>query len=224
MGDKEMKAISDAPYRNAHAPTGPIVPGADLNEPFTMIRRTMGRNNLHGFLRLALLIVPLVFSAGCYSTVAGDGENARAIGPAVCSPELSADVLARQVLDLVNLERAAANMALQPVTLDFVLSNVADEYACRMIEQGFFDHVDPETGYGPGDRAMAGSYRYYAVGENLAAGPISAAAAFDLWMESDSHREIILDPQWTEMGLAVKLGGDYGTCWVQMFGAPADDF
>ncbi|MGB0715704.1 MAG: CAP domain-containing protein [Phycisphaerae bacterium] len=189
-----------------------------------MIRIPSKHRRLIRQARFAVLLSPVWLVTGCFSTPTGDASTARAIASDICTPEDAAELLSRQVLELVNLERAAANMGLQPVTLDLTLTEIADDYACRMIEIGFFDHVDPVTGHGPGDRAIAGKYRYYAVGENLAAGPIAAAEVLDLWMESDTHREIILDPQWTEMGLAVKLGGEYGTCWVQMFGTPADDY
>ena len=68
---------------------------------------------------------------------------------------------------------------------------------------------------------MAAKYRYYAVGENLAAGPATAAEVVKEWMESASHREIILDPSWKEIGVAVRSGGKHGIYWVQEFGDPA---
>ena len=43
------------------------------------------------------------------------------------------------------------------------------------------------------------------------------------WMESPSHRDIILDPSWREVGIAVRTGGEYAVYWVQEFGDPAAD-
>ncbi len=128
--------------------------------------------------------------------------------------------MADQVLQLVNLERAEAE--LPPVVLNPTLARVADDYACRMVVEEFFGHTDPLTGRGPGDRAVAGKYHFYAIGENLAAGQETAAEVMRVWMDSPAHRAIILDARWMEVGIAVRTGGEYAIYWVQEFGTPAD--
>ncbi|MHC5111063.1 MAG: CAP domain-containing protein [Planctomycetota bacterium] len=172
-----------------------------------------------------MLATTATLTVGCDSSNLDSDESALKIRAEIpCLEANDVDVMTRQVLDLVNLERAAANLGLQPVTVSRKLTWIAEDYACRLIEEGFFDHIDPETGHGPGDRAVAGKYRFYAIGENLAAGPQTAAEVMDLWMESPAHRAIILDPSWTEMGLGLRNGGDYGLYWVQVFGLPVLDF
>jgi uncharacterized protein YkwD len=91
-----------------------------------------------------------------------------------------------------------------------------------MIEGDFFGHHDPDTGRGPADRALAGKYAFYSVGENLAAGQETAADVMKVWMKSPTHREIILDPAWKEVGIAIRGGGEYSLYWVMEFGDPAD--
>jgi uncharacterized protein YkwD len=135
-----------------------------------------------------------------------------------CIAPDEAERMADQVLQLVNLERAAAGLA--PVIANPVLERVAGDYACRMVELGFFGHEDLYTGYGPGARALAHKYPFYAIGENLAAGQETPAQAMRVWMASESHRAIILDPKWKEVGVAVRGGGEYGAYWVQEFGVP----
>jgi len=132
-----------------------------------------------------------------------------------------AENLADQVIQLVNLERAAADRSLSPVVRNDQLSSIAEKYACQMIEEGFFAHYDPVRGRGPDDRAVAGKYAFFAIGENLAAGPGTAAEVMELWMESPAHRDVILDPTWTEIGVGLRAGGEYGAYWVQVFGNPA---
>jgi uncharacterized protein YkwD len=167
-------------------------------------------------------VAALVLSTGCYSAVSSDeargplpggGEGARCV-----SPEDAAR-MADQVLQLVNLERAERN--LQPVVLDERLAKIADNYACRMVTGGFFGHRDPVTGDGLAERAVAGKYTFYAIGENLAAGPETPAEVMKVWMESESHRDIILDPIWRELGIAVRANPEYSIYWVQEFGDPA---
>ena len=155
--------------------------------------------------------------SGCFATAASSGrgdETAPCVTPE--DPERMAD----QVLQLVNLERAETD--LPPVSRNPALEHIADDYACQMIAENFFGHTDPITGYGPGDRAVVGKYAFYAIGENLAAGQQTPAEVMKVWMDSPSHRDIILDPKWTEVGIAVRVGGEYSTYWVQEFGAPAD--
>ncbi|UCE59593.1 MAG: CAP domain-containing protein [Phycisphaerales bacterium] len=161
-------------------------------------------------------------SAGCFSP-AGQAADTDTGEPeaALCAMTEDAETLEDQALQLVNIERTVSEEGLAPVTLDPTLSKIAADYACLMIEDGFFGHEDPITGHGPGERAVAGKYSYYSVGENLARGPTTAAEVVQLWMESPAHRAIILDPKWTEVGIAVRIDCDEGFYWVQEFGDPA---
>lgn len=130
--------------------------------------------------------------------------------------------MADQVTQLVNLERVAESIP--PVTMNDKLAKIAADYACRMIEGGFFSHIDPLTGYDIADRAVVGKYAYYFVGENLAAGQQTPVEAMSEWMDSPAHRDNILDPTWTEIGVAVRVGGESSIYWVQVFGHPAEGF
>lgn len=169
-------------------------------------------------------LVLLGTSTGCFSNAppaARSDESDYGVATPRCILEEDAEQLADQVLQLVNLERAAAEEELAPVVVNATLSKIASGYACRMIESGFFGHMDPITGHGPGERAVAAKYSYYSVGENLAAGATSAAEVMRLWMESPPHQAIILDPKWREVGIAVREGSDDSVYWVQEFGDPA---
>ncbi|MFQ5491778.1 MAG: CAP domain-containing protein [Phycisphaerae bacterium] len=135
-----------------------------------------------------------------------------------CLTTLDADVLARQVLTLVNIERAS--LGLDPLTVDGRLTKAAGDFACTLAADGFFDHIDPQTGEGPGDRAAAAGYDFFAVGENLAAGQPTAAEAVDGWLHSEGHRQNMLSPEWKETGISVRRGGPYNIYWVQLFGSP----
>lgn len=172
-----------------------------------------------GFSALAVAILGL--GSGCYNAPGGYTPPEKAALNSQCLTAEDAERMADQVVQLVNLERTAADHDLPPVTVNDALTDVAADYACRMIEESFFDHYDPITGRGPADRAIAGNYAFYAIGENLAAGAETAAEVVQLWMDSPSHREIILDPTWTEIGVAVRDGGEHSPYWVQVFGHPA---
>lgn len=124
-----------------------------------------------------------------------------------------------EILRLVNVERAREG--LDPVVYNQTLENQATEYACEMIVYDFFDHVNPETGTHLADRADEFGYDFRMIGENLAAGQATPAQAMWDWMNSEGHRANIMNPDFTELGVGVRLGGDYNIYWVQEFGMPA---
>ena len=164
----------------------------------------------------------LGWSAGCGSATSDKDAVQAKEAPRCISPEES-DRMADQVLELINLERTSADPPIAPVTRSTRLTQIADDYACLMIEEGFFGHRHPITGRGPRERAIAGKYYFfYAVGENLAAGQETPVEVMKVWMESPSHAAIILDPAWRQVGVGVRAGGEDGIHWVLEFGDPAD--
>ncbi|MBI5863922.1 MAG: CAP domain-containing protein [Planctomycetes bacterium] len=136
-----------------------------------------------------------------------------------CGQSPDEATLAVRVLELVNQQRAAAGLS--TVVWNDTLANEATQYACEMIHFDFFDHVNPTTKSTLGVRADAFGYDYSVIGENLAAGQHTPEQAMTDWMNSPSHRQNILDPRFTELGVGVRQGGDYGVYWVQEFGLPA---
>jgi uncharacterized protein YkwD len=123
-----------------------------------------------------------------------------------------------EILRLVNVERARVGVS--PVTHCQTLEDQATQYCCEMIYYDFFAHENPVTGTDLAERAEEFGYDYLAIGENLAAGQSSPAQAMANWMASDGHRENILNPQFTELGVGVRTGGEFQTYWVQEFGHP----
>ncbi len=137
-----------------------------------------------------------------------------------CEEPDNAAYLRAEVLRLVNLERTRAG--LDALSQDDTLERQATVYACEMIQYDFFAHDNPVTGTSLSDRAEQFNYEYWIVGENLAAGQTTPAKVVSDWMNSPGHRENILNPAFTELGVGVRTGGSYGTYWVQEFGRPLD--
>jgi len=161
--------------------------------------------------------------AGCPGTgdvgVAGLTVRGAPGEPGTCEKPSNADALTARVLDLVNIERQSRG--LHPLTLNPILSEMADDYCCEMIECGFFSHQNPDEERGPGQRAINHGYVFLAIGENLACGQALPDQVVADWMSStEGHRENILAHQWREIGIAVRTGGEYGVYWVQEFGNP----
>ncbi len=166
----------------------------------------------------------LLFLAGC---PAADGTasktpvlglTSRAAVELAASTPSNNEALVSQVLRLVNERRTRIGLA--EVSFNPVLTSMAEGYAAEMIEQGFFAHENPSTGEGPGERAYKAGYVFLEMGENLAAGQETAEQVVAEWMASPEHRDMILGMQWQEIGIGVRIGGDYSVYWVLEFGNP----
>lgn len=170
--------------------------------------------------------LPLGDSGGS-TTVTGSGSGTTTSGDDLevefpgCEPVVQADLWRAQILMLVNQERTARGLG--TVVRNDTLEDQATRYACEMIHYDFFDHVNPVTGSTLADRAADFGYSYLVIGENLAAGQTSPEQVMADWLASPGHRDNILDERFTELGVGIRTGGDYGTYWVQEFGLPYSD-
>lgn len=135
-----------------------------------------------------------------------------------CNEPHQADAWRARILELVNEERARAGVP--PVVHNQTLADQAAQYACEMIVYRFFDHVNPVTGTTLSDRADEFGYDFLVIGENLAGGQPTPEQAMLGWMNSPGHRANILDARFTELGVGVRTGGEFGIYWVQEFGRP----
>lgn len=184
-------------------------------------------------MRRLLVLIMLLGSAGCDGGGPGllaPGEtaplpapnpsatDADSDGPSDCTSPKDVFELHQQLLRLINIERFDVGM----VELDPDLSAIAARYACEMIDDGFFGHVHPKTEQGIADRVEDSGYEYDVVGENLAAGYWNPYEVIDAWMASAAHRDILLDPAFTHVGLAVRYGGEYGIYFVLILADVAD--
>jgi uncharacterized protein YkwD len=139
--------------------------------------------------------------------------------------------VASATLCLLNDERAAAG--LHPLAPATGLTQPSASYSARMVAENFFAHVAPD-GATLTDRLEAGGYIEpdgdWTVGENIAwgQGDISTARSIMIaWMNSPGHRENILTPEFSEVGIGIVPGtpGDtsWGATYTTDFGAVIDD-
>lgn len=122
-----------------------------------------------------------------------------------------------QVVKLVNQERA--KNGLKPLAVNWQLSRVA-RYKCNdMRDKGYFSHTSPTYG-SPFDMMKSFRITYSTAGENIAAGQTTAESVMTSWMNSPGHRQNILSPNYTEIGVGYSTGGSYRYYWTQMFIRP----
>jgi len=119
----------------------------------------------------------------------------------------------RRMLDLVNSERVQVGLA--PLVLDTNITVVARAHSRDMFERRYFSHVSPE-GSDVGDRLSAGGVSFTYAGENLAYAPDVVTAHQGL-MDSQGHRENILDPGFHRIGIGAIDSGIYGRMFTQNF-------
>jgi uncharacterized protein YkwD len=121
----------------------------------------------------------------------------------------------RRLLRCTNVRRE--KHGLRRLRIATALRRAARLQAKSMARHGYFDHVD-HRGRGPTERVALFKPRYklHWIGENLAAGYPTAAAACRAWMRSGGHRANMLG-RYTRIGLGFWRGGDWGRYYVQVF-------
>lgn len=123
---------------------------------------------------------------------------------------------AEELIALINAERASRG--LPPLTAHPILTAVAQAHSQDMVTRDFFGHTNPD-GLDPCQRMTRAGYRWYACGENIAAGFPTAAMVLMIWLNSDGHRANLLSPYFTEIGVGYAQGGDYHHYWTLDLGA-----
>ena len=123
----------------------------------------------------------------------------------------SVDAYEREVVRLVNLERAKAGLS--ELEYDWQLSRVARYKSEDMQKKGYFSHTSPTYG-SPFDMMKSFGIKYKSAGENIAKGYKTPEAVVKGWMNSSGHRANILNKSFTHIGVGYVAYGDY---WTQMF-------
>ncbi|MBI5452528.1 hypothetical protein HY945_03630 [Candidatus Gottesmanbacteria bacterium] len=129
------------------------------------------------------------------------------------------DITVEKVLYLINQKRTQFN--LPPLTLSQELSEAATKKASDMFAYNYWAHVSP-TGTSPWSFITSSGYQYLYAGENLARDFNTAEEVVNAWMNSSTHRDNILKPEYSDIGLAVMNGnlrGQDTTLVVQEFGS-----
>ena len=131
-----------------------------------------------------------------------------------------ADITKTALIDLLNFERK--KKGLPPLSENPILDQSAYLKAKDILEKDYFSHFSPE-GLSPWYWFKSVGYDYQFAGENLAIGFLDSKEVNDAWMDSPSHRQNILNPNYKEVGIAVLKGEFNGSevyVVVQHFGTP----
>jgi uncharacterized protein YkwD len=152
----------------------------------------------------ARLVLPALVAA---IAVAG---SAAAVPP-TC-PEGASD----RAAFVCEINAARADAGRWPLKSRPALVEAARAHSGDMVERRYFAHESPE-GEGPADRARRAGYMRHAdswrIGEVLLwsrGERLTAARAVALWLDSPSHRHVLLSPRYRDLGAAPVPGAPVG--------------
>lgn len=175
---------------------------------------------------LALLLVLMLAACGGGATSATDISGSGGVipigntpDPAVTPDPVNEDPLPgesreEQILVLVNEVRATYGLSELEWHAD--AAAVALAHSEDMDARNFFSHTNPD-GQDPGDRLAEAEIELTGWGENIAGGYLTPESVMEGWMNSPGHRDNILNPMWTHLGVGVTHPTYPGPYWTQNF-------
>lgn len=129
-------------------------------------------------------------------------------------------IYASVLVNLTNKDRVSANLS--ELKVNALLEKAAQMKADDMATKGYFAHNTPE-GFTPWYWLGKAGYEYIYAGENLAVNFEESSQVETAWMNSRGHFLNIMNPKYTEIGIATSTGmykGRQAVFVVQMFGTP----
>lgn len=128
------------------------------------------------------------------SVLTAPGADSRAVGDASPSGQ------SRVILDLLNAARQSNN--LRPLSLNSALIAAAQRHSDDQAARDLMTH-DGSDGTHAAERASAAGYNWRTIAENvLMRLDLHAAGAFDQWWNSPDHLANMLNPDFTQVGIA----------------------
>ncbi len=133
----------------------------------------------------------------------------------------ASSITPKEVINATNEERAL--LGLDALQVNDLLTEAAINKGKDMFADQYWSHTAPD-GTEPWSFLRQAGYVYHVAGENLARDFSNTKNMVTAWMASPTHRSNIVNPKYTEIGIAVidgKLQGYETTLVVQMFGVPS---
>lgn len=145
------------------------------------------------------------------------------VTPSLRTPVLNSlsAIYASALVNITNADRATQNLV--ELKINPLLVKAAQMKADHMASNGYFAHNTPD-GRTPWYWMEEAGYKYNFAGENLAVNFENSEDITTAWKNSPSHWYNIINPKYTEIGIATSTGtykGRTAVFVVQMFGAPA---
>jgi uncharacterized protein YkwD len=111
--------------------------------------------------------------------------------------------------------QARANAGLAPLSANAALNSAAAAHSADQAARNLMTHTG-SNGSNAGDRIRAAGYQPSTWGENVAAGYSSASSVVAGWMGSSGHRANILNPAFTQIGVASATSANGTRYWTMV--------
>ena len=159
------------------------------------------------------LVLLAAVAAGCGSSNSGASD----VQGAPSTVSLTGET--RAIVDLTNAERVRAGLA--PLLPEARLVNAAQIHVEQMVRAGRLAHDLPGAMYPTlEDRLRAAGYSWQAAGENIAYGQAGAQAVVADWVDSPAHRQNLLNPAFTQIGVHHARDAGGRPYFAQVFARP----
>lgn len=135
-------------------------------------------------------------------------------GEIVPPPPAGDSSLEGQIADLVNSRREEE--ALPPLEADAALKELARRKSSDMAANGYYGHLSPQMG-DLEDLLLSKQVSYRYAGENMSYNRREADEVVTGWMNSESHRDNILNPNYTHMGVGFAQSVEGIYYWTLIF-------
>jgi uncharacterized protein YkwD len=207
-----MRAVAYRPVRSAQITVGGIT------GPAALTARVLVKS-------CAAVMPPYLLEAGFHQR----GKQTWVVLAEPFAPPRASDgkQIETRILALVNAARAQPRRcgnqtfpAVPALVAQSLLTELAAGHAADMARYSYFSHT-ARDGSTVDVRANRAGYRWRAIGENIAAGQMTADLAVQGWLNSPGHCANIMAPNFEEMGAAFVANpqSTSGIYWVQVFGA-----
>ncbi len=113
-------------------------------------------------------------------------------------PVVASGISEKEILFSINEQRISSR--LEPLILNTRLSSAATNKSIYLLENNYFAHNTPD-GKQFSSWIKESNYEYSLIGENLATNFHNSKDILKAWMKSNSHRDNILDKNFTEIGI-----------------------
>lgn len=153
---------------------------------------------------LAVSILTVLFSVGIYTQLTPD-KPVEVKSDSISVQEKPATI--PELLELVNAERAKANVA--PLVLDERLNRSAQMQCDDMVDNNYYDHVNPKTGKHGYEYALESFKDAKKVSENMVGSNGGAEVAVQKWVSSKTHYDAMVWPTYEITG--------FGICRVSLY-------
>ena len=167
----------------------------------------------------ALAIVAVTVAA--WALLASPPHRATAAGD--CTTDASMDAEEKAFLVLINNYRT--QNGLPPLGLSYTLTKASQWKSTDMANNNYFAHDDLSRTWDQRIRDCGYGYNTW-LGENIAAGYVTAQDVFNGWKSSPGHNANMLGTNYTAIGIGrfYRAGSPYGWYWSTDFGGVSDGY